>query len=290
MTADGTDADEDVADSETGDGADAGGTDDVAGTPERRGDATDPDETEAIEAFERLGLTSYEAKVFIALHRLGSGTARDVSRVADVPRSQVYSVAERLADRGLLEVQQSSPIRYRPVSLDEARSTLEERFERERERAFAYVDAIEAESTGEESREDIWTLRGRDRIADRAVDLCTAADERIVFGTRLPDLLPGSLERTLERRASEGVTVVGVSRTDAVRERLRSLAGVSVEAPPAFREDDRRSGRILVVDDDAILLSVVDEDGVETAIWSSDSLFASVLIQLIEAGGAVREG
>ena len=241
------------------------------------------DESEAVDAFERLGLTSYEAKVFIALHRLGSGTARDVANVTDVPRSQVYSVAESLEERGLLEVQQSSPIRYRPVSIEEAEETLRNRFERERERAFDYVEDVKRESTTEEAQEDIWTVRSRERIDNRVVDLLSRADERIIFGTRLPSFVTESIERTLEERAAAGVSVLAISRTDEVRDRLADLDGVAVETPPAHRESDELSGRIVVVDDDSILLSVIDDDGSETAIWSAGSLFASVLIQLIEA-------
>ncbi|RQH01267.1 TrmB family transcriptional regulator [Natrarchaeobius oligotrophus] len=242
-----------------------------------------PDENEAVEAFERLGLTSYQAKVFIALQQLGSGTARDVARIADVPRSQVYSVAESLADRGLLEIQQSSPIRYRPVDLEEARNTVRDRFEREQDRAFDYVEEVRRESAGEETQEDIWTVRGRDRVDGRVVDLLSSAESRIVFGTRLPELVTESIERTLERKASADVSVLGVSKTAAVREGLASLEGVRTDAPPSHHESDHRSGRIVIVDDDGILLSVVDDDGTETAIWSSGSLFASVLIQLIES-------
>ncbi|WP_049921278.1 TrmB family transcriptional regulator [Halopiger djelfimassiliensis] len=241
------------------------------------------DEPDAVDAFERLGLTSYEAKVFIALHRLGSGTARDVARVADVPRSQVYSVADNLAERGLLEIQHSSPIRYRPVSVEEARTTLRERFEREQERAFEYVDAVKRESAGEETQEDIWTIRGRDRIDDRVVELLSNADDRLVFGTRLPEFVPERIERTLASRAAAGVSVLAVSQNPSIRDRLGSLEGVSSESPPAHREDDRRSGRIVIADDDGILLSVIDDEGCETAIWSSESVFAAVLIQLIEA-------
>ncbi|WP_121741197.1 TrmB family transcriptional regulator [Natronorubrum halophilum] len=247
------------------------------------------DENEAVDAFERLGLTSYEAKVFIALHRLGSGTARDVASVTDVPRSQVYSVAESLEDRGLLEVQQASPIRYRPVSLEEAEETLRNRFERERERAFEYVDAVKQEPTTEETQEDIWTVRSRDRVDDRIVDLLSNAEERIIFGTRLPELITRSIEEALEERAAAGVSTLVVSRTDEVREQLDAIAGVETEPPPVHREGDQRSGRIVIVDDDSILLSVLDDDGSETAIWSSGSLFASVLIQLIEANDEVRE-
>ncbi|WP_265108160.1 TrmB family transcriptional regulator [Halosolutus halophilus] len=240
------------------------------------------DETGALEAFERLGLTSYEAKVFIGLHRIGSGTARDVARAVDVPRSQVYGVAETLEERGLLEVQQSNPIRYRPVSVDEAREILRDRFETEQERAFEYVEDVRTEPNGQEEQEDIWTVRGSDRVDDRVVDLLSDADRRIVFGTRLPELLTDDIEAALDERAAAGVDVVGVSATEAVRERLSRLEGVDVFTPPAHRQGDDRSGRIVIVDDDAVLLSVIDDDGSETAIWSSGSLFASVLVQLIQ--------
>ena len=246
------------------------------------------DESDALDAFERLGLTSYEAKVFIALHRLGSGTARDVASVTDVPRSQVYSVAESLENRGLLEIQQSNPIRYRPVSIEEAQATLEERFERERERAFEYVDTVKQESATEETQEDIWTVRSRDRVDDRVVDLLSQAEETIVFGTRLPALVTEPIKRTLEEQAAAGVSVFVISRTDEVRAQLGALEGVETAVPPAHRGDDQRSGRIVIVDDDSLLLSVVGDDHSETAIWSSDSLFASVLIQLIQASDEVQ--
>ena len=241
------------------------------------------DESAAIEAFERLGLTSYEAKVFIALQQLGSGTARDVAGVVDVPRSQVYSVAESLEGRGLLEVQQSSPIRYRPVAVEEARETLRSRFETEQERAFEYVEAVREEAGGKEAQEDIWTVRGRDRVDDRVIDVLSGAENRVIFGTRLPALVTDDIEHALREHADRGVDVSVISRDPAVRERFDALEGVAVSAPSDHREDDERSGRIAIVDDDAVLLSVVDDAGSETAIWSDGSLFASVLIQLIEA-------
>ncbi|SEP81211.1 TrmB family transcriptional regulator [Natrinema salaciae] len=238
----------------------------------------------AVDAFEQLGLTSYEAKVFIALHRLGAGTARDVANVTDVPRSQVYSVAESLEDRGLLEVQQSNPIRYRPVSVDEAREILREQFEREQDRAFEHVETVKNEPVGEETQEDIWTVRGRDRVADRAVDIISQADERIVFGARLPELVTDSIERALTERAAAGVTVIILSRSEAIENRFADHEGIVLSHPPDHRADDQRSGRIVVADNDSILLSVLGGERSETAIWSSGSVFASVLIQLIEAG------
>jgi sugar-specific transcriptional regulator TrmB len=238
-------------------------------------------EHEAVDAFERLGLTRYEAKVFIALHRIGSGTAREVSEIVDVPRSQVYGVAERLEARGLVDVQQSTPIRYRPVGVEQARNRLRDRFESEQELAFEYVATVHEDPTEDETREDIWTIRGRERIDDRATDLLERATDRIVYGTRVPDFLSPAIATLLEDRASAGLFVTILSHTPAVRQEFESHAAVTTLGPQTPATDER-SGRILLVDDDTLLLSVVDDDGRETAIWSSESLFASVLIQLIE--------
>lgn len=237
------------------------------------------DEDDAVDALERLGLTSYEAKVFIALHRIGSGTARGVADVTDVPRSQVYSAAESLADRGLVEIQQSSPKQFRPVSVEAARSTLRERFERESERAFEYVSQARTEDV-EETKEDVWTIRGAEGIADRTVELIRGAEEIAVFGARDPELLTDRIERAIRDRANAGVTTIVVSRQSSVKDRFVGDSQVATIEPPAGLETDN-SGRVVMADRDAILMSVVTPNADETAIWSSGSSIASVLIQIV---------
>jgi sugar-specific transcriptional regulator TrmB len=246
-------------------------------------------ESDAVESLERLGLTSYEAKVFIALQKLGAGTARDVHQITDVPRSQVYSVAENLADRGLIEVQQSSPIQYRPLDIDEARETLRSRFEREQERAFDYVEDVRAErEDGAEQQEAIWTLRGTDRIDERVVDLLREADERVVFGTAHESLVTDDIERTLRERADEGLLVAVISENPVIRDQFEPVDGVVVGEPPAQHGEDSPAGRVVFADGDTLLLSVLGDDASlggdsETAIWSAESNFARMLIQIVEA-------
>ena len=40
----------------------------------------------------QLGLTSYEAKAYLALIRRGSSTGSEVARVGELPRQRVYDV------------------------------------------------------------------------------------------------------------------------------------------------------------------------------------------------------
>jgi sugar-specific transcriptional regulator TrmB len=52
---------------------------------------------------EELGLGAYEARVLLALLRLGSASPGQLARQADVPRTSTYQVLEELAGKGLAE-------------------------------------------------------------------------------------------------------------------------------------------------------------------------------------------
>ncbi|WP_137286837.1 TrmB family transcriptional regulator [Halorussus salinisoli] len=248
------------------------------------------DEDDAIEALEHLGLSNYEAKVFTALQKLGTGTARDVHRATDVPRSQVYGAAESLQDRGLVEVQQSKPIQYRPVSLEAAQSHLRGEFERTQERAFDYLEAARQQGgDGDEQREDIWTVHGRTSIDGRVEQLLEEAERRVVFAVgRDARGLTDDLADLLRERADSGIEVVVIG--DAALGELFADSGVEVAVLPVDHpHGDDPVGRVVVVDGETILLSVRDERDDpelddETAIWSSRTGIAAVLIQLVDGG------
>lgn len=250
------------------------------------------DEDDAITALEDLGLSNYEAKVFAALQRLGAATARDVHRATDVPRSQVYGAAESLQERGLVEVQQSEPIQYRPVSLEAARSQLRGEFERNQQQAFDYLEsARQQRGDSDEEREDIWTVHGRASIDGRVEELVAEAERRVVFATG-PDAVDGRIaDRIADRlreQANSGVEVVVVGEEPFHPAFADSEVRV-VRFTPDPPKDDAPVSRVVVVDDETVLLSVRDERGdpeldEETAIWSSKTGIAAVLIQLIDGG------
>jgi sugar-specific transcriptional regulator TrmB len=61
----------------------------------------------AIEAlrreFEELGLSSYEARIVVALLRLGAAAPSQLARAAEVPRTSTYQILEELRNKGLAE-------------------------------------------------------------------------------------------------------------------------------------------------------------------------------------------
>jgi sugar-specific transcriptional regulator TrmB len=68
----------------------------------------------------KMGLTEYEAKTLATLFSLGEAEAPEVSRIAEVPKTRVYDVLEKLADQELVIRTFSRPKKYRALSPQEA--------------------------------------------------------------------------------------------------------------------------------------------------------------------------
>jgi sugar-specific transcriptional regulator TrmB len=245
------------------------------------------EEEDAVESLKSLGLSEYESKVFIALQRLGVGTARDVYRLTDVPRSQVYGAAETLEERGLVEIQQSKPMEYRPVTLEEARERLQERFERKQSVAFDYLErAREDTPRSDEEREDFWTVKGRDTIDSRIEEILDEAEERVVFMSTQDEIVNSSIQQKLVELAGR-MDVYVMSRDESFLKRFEDVEEVTCIRTPekTVREDE--GGKFVMVDSDTVLLTVLGDENrgrkkTETAVWSSETSFATVLVQIIE--------
>jgi sugar-specific transcriptional regulator TrmB len=247
------------------------------------------EESDALDALEGLGLTSYEAKVLVGLQKLGTATASEIARVTDVPRSQVYGTADSLEEQGLVEVQNASPTRFRAVDLDEAMARLSERFERERRRATEYLREVRGSlaDDGDEHRPDIWVTRGTENITRRVEDLVAEADERVVIGVGDTAQLTPSLVASLESLAEAGVRVVAASEVPAVLDRLADVEGVTVLRMREDHGPDAEANRMLAVDGRTILIGMLDEgagESEESAMWSANTHFAAMLSRLMENG------
>jgi sugar-specific transcriptional regulator TrmB len=75
----------------------------------------------------RLGLTSYQKKVYLTLFRSGLSTAKTISKNSGVARSDVYRVMAQLEKLGLVEKIISAPCKFRAISIRDAFGILMER-------------------------------------------------------------------------------------------------------------------------------------------------------------------
>ena len=84
------------------------------------GKSTEQLEYECANLLKEFGFTEYEAYTFVYLLRLGTGTAKDVAEVGDVPRTRVYDAVEVIHEAGLVDIQHTSPKKFTPVSRESA--------------------------------------------------------------------------------------------------------------------------------------------------------------------------
>jgi sugar-specific transcriptional regulator TrmB len=68
-----------------------------------------------VEKLQRVGLTQYEAKAYLALLNTHLSTATKVSEKSGVPRTKIYSVLEALKHKGWVRVYSGVPLLFQAV-------------------------------------------------------------------------------------------------------------------------------------------------------------------------------
>jgi sugar-specific transcriptional regulator TrmB len=239
----------------------------------------------AIGALKRLGLSNYEARVFVALQELGTATTAEISDVSEVPRSQVYGAADELAEHGLAEVIKSSPKRYRPVSLSAARTQFHTRLEREQERAFENLNDLRQREPDSTRSQDVSTLRGRQPINDRIVDLVDGAENEVVLVAPSEASLSTTIGESLRKRGRDSVGVTVLTAEEAVADRFAGdpvyVFVMDEDNPADF------AGRALMIDGTTVLLAVAtesDEPVEEEAMWTAETSIGRILAQFMQSG------
>ncbi|EMA65547.1 TrmB family transcriptional regulator [Halorubrum kocurii] len=246
-------------------------------------DSDDPRST-AVEQLEAFGLSAYAARTFVALTGLGEGTAKDVSALAEVPRTRVYDATAELREHGLVDVQQSSPKRFTAVSAETTGRRFRREYTRRADLLAEALDEIEPVTPNTEQR-GVWTVTGREMVSDRVVEFVDDASEEVVLVT-LEALLTDDVVDALGTAADRGVAVrvSGMDFSAGDEEGGRLPDGCGFESPRAW--SGVPAGRLLMVDRRRTLASVlVDGNGEhppsardETAIWGAGETNSLVVV------------
>jgi len=98
-----------------------------------------------VEKLELIGLTEYEAKVYLALLEVHLNTATKVSEKSGVPRTRIYSVLESLARKGWVRIYSGVPLLFKATAPQEV-------FEKIKEEYGEFLDSVKS-TLKEEVRE-----------------------------------------------------------------------------------------------------------------------------------------
>jgi sugar-specific transcriptional regulator TrmB len=182
----------------------------------------------------QLGLTSYEAKAYVALLRRDSSTASEVARVAGLPRQRIYDVLGSLVERGLASARPGNVVKYVANAPELA---LERLVQRQREQLAELerhtadvIDRLTPQFDAGRAHTDpleyIEVLRDREAINTRFGELQASIKHEILVFTKPPYATP-------PQENVEGLDVVRSHRARAVYE-------FTAFDDPAFTEGVRR--------------------------------------------------
>ncbi|WP_254763257.1 TrmB family transcriptional regulator [Natrinema marinum] len=183
------------------------------------------DETiqKATELLQDLGLQEYEARCFVALNQLPSGTAKEIHEISGVPRTRVYDAIRVLETEGLVEVQHSNPQVYRAVDIDEATQTLRRKYTNRIETLETHLKNTDVRKTEEKDHvQEVWSLSGNDAIESRMLELIDGAESEIALVVVDEAILSETLFDELAEAAKSDLSILLGGKTDAITDRFGS--------------------------------------------------------------------
>jgi len=195
-------------------------------------DSSQGNDAEVREELAVFGLSETEIETYLAVLS-GNGTTREIAERADVTQRAVYDLAERLAERGLVRVDEhASPTTVRAVPPGEAIERLSERLESVR----PTLEDVYTETSVDQP--EIQVVRSRATAIDRLREGIEAAEREIAVA--IPADAYPEIESTLAAAHDRGVFVlllVGDTDDDAIAEREFAAVADVVrhwEAHPQF--------------------------------------------------------
>jgi HTH-type transcriptional regulator, sugar sensing transcriptional regulator len=211
-----------------------------------------------IESLQVLGLSLYEARLYLGLLTGGPQNGNELSRTSGVPSSKVYAMLERLESDGVVaRSQRGSSVRYVCVPPHELLHKLRERYSK----PLDYLETTLPTLGSSDPEPDILQVQGLEAITDHARAIIRAAEREIFLS--IWDEYVEPVRKELEEAAARGVRIAGM------------LYGKDTPAPGwwqrhSYREtvSSRIGGRMLtmVVDGVEALIAHLPERGGATAV------------------------
>jgi sugar-specific transcriptional regulator TrmB len=157
-----------------------------------------PAPSKSVPDLTRLGLTTYEAKAYVALLGRDSFTAAQVSRQADLPRQRIYDVLGSLVEKGLASTRPGSVVKYAAIAPELALERLvaghrRELQDLERAAEQTIADLTPAYRSGKDHSdplEYIEVLRDAGAINERFAELQASVKREILVFTKPPYATP----------------------------------------------------------------------------------------------------
>ena len=226
-------------------------------------------------ALRGLGLTEYEARIYLALLAEAPLSGYAVARESGVPRSKVYEVLEGLVRQGIVIASHGGSTLYAalpPVELIALRR---------RASAVALADVefrLRSLAVQPIPRDVIWDIVGREPILERLRQVIGQAHRILLIEIWAEDA--PALQADLAAASARGVDVIVIGYDDP---RL-PFATVYLHQPGAEQVTAEHGGRWIILSADAgeVVAGIVSMGDQSRAAWTTDPSLVMPITQQIQ--------
>jgi HTH-type transcriptional regulator, sugar sensing transcriptional regulator len=238
----------------------------------------------SVQSLMKLGLTEYEARIYVVLTKMGPRNASEISFLGKVPRPKTYGAIRGLESKGLLRIVPGKPERYMAVSPNDVLIPLVEKLNKETTECVQVVEnlAMAFESSRyvytekPYERYDLWSVRGRDKVYKRVQDMIGEAKVNVFFTTTANGLVRiyKAHSEVLEKAAERGAKVRVAAPINQVNQSVARELGEVIEV----RNSSGPMVKFLTADSAEIIFTedIPDDTNVATgqdvATWTNDPL------------------
>jgi HTH-type transcriptional regulator, sugar sensing transcriptional regulator len=159
----------------------------------------------ALDSLQKLGLTLYEARLYLGLLTHGAQNGNELSRSAEVPSSKVYSTLHKLVAAGYVsQVRRDGSAEYVCIPPDE----LVQRLRAEYERPLDYLEGALPSLAATEPDADVLQITSAEAILHRGREVIGAAGHEVFVS--LWDESLEAMRGALTAADARGVDVYGM--------------------------------------------------------------------------------
>jgi predicted transcriptional regulator len=220
-----------------------------------------------------LGLTKYEALVYIALIQASGATATELHELSGVPRASVYPVLERLSQKRLVSISNTSPKRFSPAKPDDAIEHLLHSIESDAKQAKSVLNRMYTQShrPGRGDQELIWSIHDDDHIRSRLLELLQGAKETVRIIFYWDHLKKEIIDTLLSLEPTVHIEIITDRWTEPVGDRIL----VTIKVPPGGGGDfpGCMAGGVFLVDGKHAMIVMGSKQEGFTALYSESSGF-----------------
>ncbi|MCD6276056.1 MAG: TrmB family transcriptional regulator [Thermoplasmata archaeon] len=160
-----------------------------------------------VNSLQKLGLSLYETRAFLALLLLRVGSAEVIAENAKIPRTSAYKVLESLEKKGFVISSKGRPKMYKPENL----KILKERIIEEIEELFEKLEFVEDIFSDKGEPQLVYTIYGKEKVMKKIAEMIDSAEREIIISTPKISEIRQFLKKNIERALKRGVRIVVVT-------------------------------------------------------------------------------